>query len=454
MPIFDKSKCKRKTKDAIFILCIILLSPVILVGIVLILLFLAIVLPIQQSIQNKKLLKKFDNDRRRKFFGKQNQQQLTEQHQQEDDNKQQIQQLMFKQLMFIFKPINLLDLYFCINNGNIEIISKDMCCLHRQQIKFNFQPLQEESYAYNTYQKSLCKGSISEMTHQIPSAHLTNVFYLGSKIFFSALDYIFVINEDLSVDFVQYINEFGRYFRRSISQFFNGGQMFTMNNKLYVHNQSHKLFELKKNNKLKCISKKHNSIFYCQFCDKVYAVNNSDIFIVNQKLQKVNIKQLFDIKILFASGGTLVISSDNKYLYVLNMLDTKLVSVKQEEINLSQIMIPYQLELGPTGLQLKDEILVKLFGIDFPYRLTTHYNNYHNDNLSQIQHKFMKSLFNSKIDLITKNQWSKTNQQFTNVQSKILDQLTQISQAINSLVLCCNLMSSKYTISFDESQYQ
>ncbi|CAL6014738.1 Hypothetical_protein [Hexamita inflata] len=446
--IFDKSRCKRKTKDAIFITCIILLSPIILAGIVLLLLFLAIVLPMQ-SIQNKKLLKKFDNDRRRKFLSKQNQQQLTEQNQQEDDNKQQIQKQMF-----IFKPINQLDLYFCINNGNIEILSKDLCCLYKQSIKYNFQPLQEESYAYNTYQKSLCRGSISEMPHQIPPAHLTDVQYFGNKIYFSVLDYIFIINEDLSVDFVQHINEFGRYFRRSINSYFNGGQMFTMNNKLYVHNQSQKLFELKQNNKLKCISKKHHSIFYCQFCDKVYAVNNSDIYIVNQQLQLVNIKQLYDIKILFASGGTLVISSDAQYLYVLNMLDTKLVSVKQEEINLSQIMIPYQLELGPTGLQLKDEILVKLFGIDFPYRLVTHYNNYHNNQFIKCQNNFLKSFFNSKIDLVTKNQWSKANQQFSNVQSKILDQQTQISQAISNLVVSCNLMSSKFTISFDESQYQ
>ncbi|CAL5999114.1 Hypothetical_protein [Hexamita inflata] len=134
------------------------------------------------------------------------------------------------------------------------------------------------------------------------------------------------------------------------------------------------------------------------------------------------------------------------------MLDAKIASVKLDEINLSQNRIHNYLELGPTGLQLKNEILVKLFGIDFPYRLATYYNNYHNDNQSEIQHKFMKSLFNSKIDLVTKNQWSISNQQFSNVYTQILNQQAQINKTISNLVASCNLMSSNFTNVFEEYQ--
>ncbi|CAL5999232.1 Conserved_hypothetical protein [Hexamita inflata] len=442
----DKNKCKRVAKNTLFVICVTLFSPVIVAGGIVFLIFLAIILPIQY-IFNYNMLKNYDSIRRRKFLSY--------------TTKQKYKCVeRIDQLMFVFKPINSLDLYFSINNGNVEIINRNFECLHQHPIKYQFTPRQSESFCSRIYQNSLFKGAISETSYLVPPSSLTNVVFCQNKIYFCVLDQIFVVNEDLSVDLVQYITEFGQYRRGYVREDFGllarygvGGQIFTMNNKIYVHNQSSKLFQLKQNNKLKCVKRKHFNVFYYQFCDMVYAVNNSNISIVNQQLKFIIIKQLYDFRIVFVYGCVLVLTGANELnpvFYVLNMLDAKVITVKNNEISLLQ----YEVELGPTGTQLKNEILVKLFGEDFPQRMTAYYNNYHNNNMAVCQSNFLKSFFYPNIDLVTQTQWNKTFTQFDSIQSKIKYQQSKISKEISNLTVKYNLASSTFASIFYESQFQ
>ncbi|CAL6014682.1 Conserved_hypothetical protein [Hexamita inflata] len=185
----------------------------------------------------------------------------------------------------------------------------------------------------------------------------------------------------------------------------------------------------------------------------VYAVNNSNISIVNRQLKYIIIKQLYDFRIVFVYGCVLVLTGANELnpvFYVLNMLDAKVITVKNNDISLLQ----YEVELGPTGIQLKNEILVKLFGDDFPQRMTAYYNNYHNNNMAVCQSNFMKSFFYPNIGLVTQTQWNKTFAQFNSIQSNIKYQQSKINQEIRNLTLKFNLTSSTFVSIFNESQFQ
>ncbi|CAL5999210.1 Conserved_hypothetical protein [Hexamita inflata] len=351
--------------------------------------------------------------------------------------------------MFIFKPINTLDLYFSINNGNVEMIDRNYNNLYKHPIKFKFTPRQAESFCFCIQHYSLYKGAISDTSYQVPPTQFTSIRYCKNKIYFSVLDHLFVINEDFSVDLVQYIKEFGKGSSGVYTTIdYGGGQMFTMNNKLYVHNQSSKLFELKRNNQLKCINNKLRNKFYCQFCDMVYAVDNSGVFLVNHELQLICIYQLCNIKILFAQGCILIaVDSSEQIFYVLNMLDAKVIVVKQDEINLVQ----YQVELGPTGTQLKNEILIKLFGFEFPYRMTTYYDNFHNNNMLMCQNQFIKQFFSKNMSLVTQIQWNQTLTHFNNLQSQVKDFTSRISKQVSNLLMQLKVSSSIFVPTFNES---
>ncbi|CAL6014696.1 Conserved_hypothetical protein [Hexamita inflata] len=445
----SKLKCKRIGKKIMVLAILIGLSPIIIVVGSVALMFKAIVTPIQ-VILNNKLLKQYNSARK-------NKQLVTNQlPKQNEDNYQQ----RIEQLMCVFKPVKSLDLFFSINNGNIEILNKDLDCLYQQPIKYKFSPGQVESYCYSLEQKQIFKAKINEITYQVPQ-HI-NLCICREIIYFSVLDLIFTISDNFDVQLVLQIPDYGRNRTGEQIQVLKGNQLMSLQNKLYISNNTQKLYEITKNNKLRCLTRKNKEFFYPHFCDQVYAVNQYCVYKYTNDLQHQRIFEIQNFNIVFSLGGTLVLSSNEQHtddnqncFYILNMLDAKVVATRQNEINLSKAMIPYQLELGPTGIQLKEEILIKLFGADFPVRMYNYYWNYLNAQLgTKLQNKFYKFLFDSKTDILVSQKFTSINRQFNQLKNNISQQTLQITNKLNGIAQKCNQFINKINYAFDEQSIQ
>ncbi|CAL6052007.1 Hypothetical_protein [Hexamita inflata] len=126
----------------------------------------------------------------------------------------------------------------------------------------------------------------------------------------------------MDVELVAQLPFFRYYSKRFLRQDLPGGLLFTMNDKLYVHNAHEKQFEIR-DNQLHCINKKHHNTYYYQFCDKVIAIKSSGIFTVASNLKLTQIAPVYRVKMLFTNGGTLVMTNngDQYQTIIFNILD-------------------------------------------------------------------------------------------------------------------------------------
>ncbi|CAL6038036.1 Hypothetical_protein [Hexamita inflata] len=189
--------------------------------------------------------------------------------------------------MFVFKLIQGIDLYFSIVNGQIQLIDNKQQIISHLKTKYSFNPREEQPFALSVHQKSICKSEISEVNYQIPEEQFTNVHFCYGKTYFTVLDMIFVVTDNLNIKIVNQLPNYGQYYGLFQKLSHQGGNMFTINNKLYIHNNSTRLYQLKANNKLKCICRKHKNAFYYQFCDKVYAITMHDVYVVKNNLKLI-----------------------------------------------------------------------------------------------------------------------------------------------------------------------
>ncbi|CAL5980099.1 Hypothetical_protein [Hexamita inflata] len=112
-----------------------------------------------------------------------------------------------------------------------------------------------------------------------------------------------------------------------------------MNNKLYCHNKSSKLFEIKPNGRIKCVNRKHYNISYYQYGNYVYATDELKIYQVKSNLQ---LQQIFDLGYGYALRvypGILVFYSGlhQRSQVILNMQNQQIVITKTNECNFDDV---------------------------------------------------------------------------------------------------------------------
>ncbi|CAL5997399.1 Conserved_hypothetical protein [Hexamita inflata] len=151
---------------------------------------------------------------------------------------------------------------------------------------------------------------------------------------------------------------------------------FVLNKQLYQI-ASATLFQFN-NNKFKFVNFQINEISTHQFCDLVYALesvaNEHDDIVstcllrVNTDISKTKVHEIpsEEVRGLISANGVLVIDCNGRLVFF-DMLHQRIVEGNSHTKDISQINAC--LELGSNGLQLKQHVLVDLFGEQYPQQV-------------------------------------------------------------------------------------
>ncbi|CAL6106994.1 Hypothetical_protein [Hexamita inflata] len=169
------------------------------------------------------------------------------------------------------------------------------------------------------------QAKVVEKLLKIPHTEFSQPVVCYEKIFLNIFDFIFTI-QDFQLKYFTQLPKYAYYVIQG-ARFDNcGGQMFSMNNKLYCHNKSSKLFEINRNGKLKCVNRKHYNKSYYQYGNIVYAIDERKIYLIKSDLQLQSIFDLGYGRIQFVQPGALILYSSlykNNYV-VLNMVNKEI----------------------------------------------------------------------------------------------------------------------------------
>ncbi|CAL6015395.1 Conserved_hypothetical protein [Hexamita inflata] len=273
----------------------------------------------------------------------------------------------------------------------------------------------------------------------------------NSKQYILIFDFLFILN-GLDLKLVAQIPDFAYYKNLDIN-LNQSAQLFTLNNKLYVHNCANKLFEVKNNNKLKCVNKKHQNYFYAQFCDKLFALRFDQIYEVKNNFQLEILKEIESSKLLFCSGAVLILVTvnyqhDYDLFYILNMLDSQVETRELNEtyqfIAQNKLMNYDLLELGENGFKFKDEILDTIFGPEFKTRVSEYEKAYYLKQPKCETKQISKFIFDSKMELIFEPQFKQVNFKLEQISQVLRDLMSLTNDRIDSLLSIQNLLVAKF----------
>ncbi|CAL6101883.1 Conserved_hypothetical protein [Hexamita inflata] len=323
-----------------------------------------------------------------------------------------------------------------------------MECVNSKSISYQFQPGQEEKFCQQINFNYL-KGSVYEIASKIPVGYQNNVCYFQGQIYFQVFDQVFIIC-DADIQLVCQIPDYAL-----LTSVYYGlpfpSQLFTLNNKLFVHNASRKLYEINtENNSLK---KGRTEFFmqFFQFCDIVVALNNSYIYRVSlySNLEFFNLCHIQQSKVLFNSGGVLLLVDCSENYFIFNMLDLVLISLSPEQKELfteiQQILVP-----GLIGFKIKDEILKQIISEEFPKRVQQRQQQFYSQNICQTT--FNKLVFGSDLQLVLKSQFEHIQYIFISTQNQISNKQDQINQGLQTALTLQNLFLNSFLQLNDQCQ--
>ncbi|CAL5999432.1 Hypothetical_protein [Hexamita inflata] len=163
------------------------------------------------------------------------------------------------QNLFLFKPCNNIDWYITVHDNEIKIINKDLVTLGTRQIKYQFSSGQTENILYKLDYSKIYQANIVYSNYAVPPGYATNVCIYHNEVYFTCFEFVFRIRNS-NVELVAQLPKFGYYLKKYRKYDFPGGLLFTINDKLYVHNAYRNLFEIK-NNKLKRSEEREQKTF-------------------------------------------------------------------------------------------------------------------------------------------------------------------------------------------------
>ncbi|CAL5971409.1 Conserved_hypothetical protein [Hexamita inflata] len=190
-------------------------------------------------------------------------------------------------------------------------------------------------------------------------------------------NYILTNNQIIEVKLTDKIIEGNKQIKYQLIQThkFIYAQDFYISNGSFYINDDGKLF-IQNNSKYKMID--YTSKISFQYCQNIYQVDKLDFdnnFNILFHLENNNtnriIKQYQSCKLILQCDAILVLQNESNALELFDMINEKIVTSK---INIEQI--DDILELGITGLKLKDNILKEYFGEKYPQETLNHYNEF------------------------------------------------------------------------------
>ncbi|CAL6052127.1 Hypothetical_protein [Hexamita inflata] len=428
------SKLFMKADEIKFYLVMILLSPILLIISILYFIF---VFPVRQVITHRIQKQKQRNQANSVCMHvKNNEPDFTE-----------YSIIQVEKLMYVFKPISYLHIYVGVLNSHLYVFNKDQKCLKVCKLNYNFELwLSDQFYSY-TFFSSLYKPIVHTSTVHLNDTFQTNVVYFKGKNYFTVFDFVFCY-DGLTVSHIAQIPRYQYFFRCRKSQIpkhageprkhldimdFPSGTMFTINNKLYVHNHSKQLYELR-GNKFKCVNRDHVFKSYYQFCDKVYCIDFNHLYVVQNNLKLKVLSEFSEPRILVNHCGILILAChlNNQFrveYLALNMLDgvvTRIPDMASFYNNNAQVVD--NLVLDNVGLQLSEEIITEVFGPKYSSRVQQ-YNCDYQSKTGQYQ---IKNIITT-VNMVSQQQFSRINDRFQSLQYRILNQCETLNNNVQTL---------------------
>ncbi|CAL5985137.1 Hypothetical_protein [Hexamita inflata] len=348
--------------------------------------------------------------------------------------------------MFMFKPIPTLDVFVAFKDGKIILMNKDLRVMNCQCIDYNINASQKLEFCqyvhFNNYFKEFCfDASYAKnffkldvfLTHISPTGYLNNFCMFNGQIYLVIFDYIFVLNQQ-NLDLICIIP----YFRLNSSLKNNQSQLFSFNNKLYVHTAASKLYLLN-NNQLKPMKPRHYNTTYFQFCDKLFCLNMNQLFkVVDEDFDLIFIQQLHYSEILFNINGIIILNctelfQGNKQIYVISLLDECIYQFKVEDVK-------FDFFLGQRGVQVtfNKEEMNKIQKRSLDYII-----EYENNTEQLNTRQFSSMLFNSKLELLV-DRFNLINRKLVENQRKSAFEQNNIQSGITKVNEQLNLMVAKF----------
>ncbi|CAL6003968.1 Hypothetical_protein [Hexamita inflata] len=173
-----------------------------------------------------------------------------------------------------------------------------------------------------------------------------------------------------------------------------------MNNKLYCHNKSSKLFEIKPNERIKCVNRKHYNISYYQYGNYVYATDEQKICYVksNLKLQQIFILGYGYVQLVYPGILVFYSSLHQRSHVILNMQNQQIVITKTKDCNLDD-------ESSTSHLQklFHDQPLQQPNLCDFSFQFQENASKlliYHKLNAQTIKFKLTQQCIQSNVESV------------------------------------------------------
>ncbi|CAL6070229.1 Conserved_hypothetical protein [Hexamita inflata] len=197
--------------------------------------------------------------------------------------------------------------------------------------------------------------------------------------------------------------------------------------------------------------------FFLQFCNNIFVFNDStnEIFKLNENLDYELIMKFQELKKVTLAHGGVTVCYNNSVTYFINMMTCEVVERPYNK-EYSHTKIYQQLELGCSGLQLKKEILIEIFGEEFPNQIKQCYDSYIQDQINNfpiysqncnqllpfsVLYQYFSDLDLERKDKISQNLTSLTNK-IRSQEETLSNKLETASQLLNQAVSQLELLSS------------
>ncbi|CAL6107105.1 Hypothetical_protein [Hexamita inflata] len=358
--------------------------------------------------------------------------------------------LQYSELFLVQKPVHYLNCQVAVQNQSVMLLDSNNKLLSVAKSEFNIKPGQQREFFYDLYFTKLFKPVIQYKKLRIQNSLMNNSVLYQNKVYFTVFDHLFYCDKIQIVKVAQ-IPNYQHRFKQSWNLANPGGDLFTIQDKLYVHNHSKGLYKLN-GQKLQQVDNKHFNKYYYQFCDKVYCFDMQNIYLVGKNLK---MKQIFEdyknelfgyyyIDFIIHKGAIIVFKyhqPNGQQQYALNMIDGSINTTTRYFDIRGQFKDPNLLfNFGESGLQFNDEILTEMFGEGTLKQINEYYKAYskHTNSCLDIALDYSKILFKES------NQNSLN--RYEKMCEKINRQLTGVNQRIQNLALLQQFMINKIVV--------
>ncbi|CAL6051611.1 Hypothetical_protein [Hexamita inflata] len=352
--------------------------------------------------------------------------------------------LQYSELFLVQKPVHYLNCQVAIQNSSVMLLDSNNKLLLVAKSEFNIKPGQQREFLYDLYFPKLFKPVIQYKKLRIQNSLMNYSILYQNKIYFTVFDHLFYCDKTQIVKVAQ-IPNYQYRFKQSWNLANPGGDLFTIQDELYVHNHSKGLYKLN-GQKLKLVNNKHFNKYYYQFCDKVYCFNQKYIYTIEQHLK---LKQIFEkqfIDLIIHKGAVIMfkhhLPNGQQQLCALNMVDGSINRTKRNNCDIQgQYEDPnLKFNFGESGLQFNDEILTETFGAGTSRQINEYYKEYskHTNTCLYFALDYSKILFQES----NRNNLNR----YEAMYRKINKQLTGVNKRIKKLALLQQSMIRKIVV--------